>query len=275
MQRGSCKRILSLYGIQHFGKQAVALFKLCNGGHDLFIGAGLPHSVQLTCQLGKFVGMGCIMSDHIAHQGDQLLAGRATVLMIVVMAMIVAVTVIVVMVMMLMIVIMMAVIVIMVMMLMVMRMLVIVNVLVGMGVGMLMIVLVVMSVTMGMVVICAVGMGMGVGMFVNVGFGMSVVFVLVMHKAFLLFMSMIGTHQSARIVWKRLSFLSDSHYSMRRSCAASPIGGCRRNENSRSAPRGTNRKFRNYPMLKKAPAKQVRRSFLRVKKVFLTLAMKI
>jgi hypothetical protein len=46
------------------------------------------------------------------------------------------------------------------------------------------------------------------GMFVNVGFGMSVVlvFVLVMHKAFLLFMSMMPAQQGARNIWKANMF---------------------------------------------------------------------
>ena len=152
---------------QNGAQTHIALLKIGNGGHNLLIGGVAAGLLQLDGQISQFPGMGGVVACHVLHQSHQLLHGSVLALAAAGSTARAAVM--------------------------------------GMGVGMVMIV----QMVMGMGVLVVVGMGVAVlmgvgdtvmGVLVGVGMGMLVVmvmaaavFVIDMHKKYLVSFSMICT----------------------------------------------------------------------------------
>lgn len=69
----------------------VALFKVLNSCHDLFIGGILAGSLQLLSQLSQLSSMGRIVIHHIAHQRVELRHGCTMGMLMVMMVLVVVV----------------------------------------------------------------------------------------------------------------------------------------------------------------------------------------
>ena len=67
--------LLYIQACQNGRQTHIALFEIGNSGHDLLIGSVAAGLFQLDGQICQFPGMGGIVAGHVLHQSQQLLHG--------------------------------------------------------------------------------------------------------------------------------------------------------------------------------------------------------
>ena len=73
--------------LQNFCQHTVTLIEAGNSIHDLVIGSMAAGFIQLHRQIGQFLGVGSIVSNHVLHQSQQLVHGCVAVVVLMTMLM--------------------------------------------------------------------------------------------------------------------------------------------------------------------------------------------